>query len=152
MSAVRSRGTRSEIDLRRRLSALGFRYRVNVRDLPGRPDIVFPKYKSVVFIHGCFWHSHECPFGAAPQTRRVWWKRKLEGNRVRDQDVLAILHGVGWRTAVVWECSFRGAGAKRDTTLDSIARRIAVFVRSRRRHLEIAGKTAKGAGNPRRGD
>jgi DNA mismatch endonuclease (patch repair protein) len=131
MAAVRSKNTKSEIEIRRRLFRLGFRYRLHGRDMPGKPDLIFPRYRAVVFINGCFWHNHDCQFGALPLTRRNWWRSKLEGNRKRDEKVLSILHEEGWRTLIVWECSFRKATRNRESVLNDIAGKISRFLCSR---------------------
>lgn len=137
MSAVRSENTLVEMEIRRRLFALGFRYRLHDRRLPGRPDLVFPQYTAVILVHGCFWHHHGCHLSEIPQTRRDWWKRKLLGNRRRDRRVVSELHDRGWRTLTIWECSFRRRGTRRQSALDRIAVRAAAFLRSRRSTLEI---------------
>jgi len=108
MSGIRGKDTKPEFLIRRALHARGFRYRLHDRSLPGHPDLVLPKYRSIVFIHGCFWHMHGCHLFKWPSTRRDWWKAKLEGNARRDQVNIARLHGLGWRVAVVWECALKG--------------------------------------------
>lgn len=106
MSAIRGKDTRPEMTVRRALHSNGFRYRLHVKDLPGKPDIVLPKYKAVIFIHGCFWHRHEgCHYAATPASRRDFWVSKLEANRRRDQDNHTKLADAGWRIFVVWESS-----------------------------------------------
>lgn len=108
MSAIRSRNTAPEMFLRRQLHQRGFRYRLNVRDLPGRPDIVLPRYSAVIFAHGCFWHGHDCHLFRWPGTRVDFWKSKITRNREVDRAALDALQARGWRTAVVWECALRG--------------------------------------------
>lgn len=139
MAAVRSKNTVAEVELRRCLFHLGYRYRLHVRGLPGTPDIVFPKYRAIVFLNGCFWHNHDCRFGALPTTRRRWWRKKLEGNRKHDSAVIASLLAQQWRALVIWECSFRRTGNKRAASLNSIADRVSGFLRSRRRMAVISG-------------
>lgn len=113
MSGIRGKDTRPEMKLRKALFAKGFRYRVNDRRLPGRPDLVFPRYRAVVMVHGCFWHHHEnCRFATVPATRTEFWMAKFEANRKRDQYVLDELARAGWRCAVVWECSLKGKQAE----------------------------------------
>jgi DNA mismatch endonuclease, patch repair protein len=87
------------------LHAAGFRFRLHVKKLPGKPDLVLEKYKTVVFVHGCFWHGHECEKFRWPKTRREFWKEKIEGNCSRDLKALAELHAIGWHSALVWECN-----------------------------------------------
>jgi len=108
MSGIRGKDTKPEMVLRRALHADGFRYRLHDKSLPGRPDLVFPRFKAVVFVHGCFWHGHAgCPYFKVPSTRAEFWTAKIEGNRSRDERDRVALEAAGWRTAVVWECATR---------------------------------------------
>ena len=108
MSGIRGKNTKPEMLLRSALHRLGFRYRLHVKSLPGRPDLVFPGRHAVVFVHGCFWHGHEgCKYFKIPDTRRDFWEGKILGNRRRDSRDREALEANGWRTAVVWECSTR---------------------------------------------
>ncbi len=97
MSRIRGKDTKPELMLRRGLHALGLRFRLHRKDLPGRPDMVFPRYRAAVLVHGCFWHAHDCPLFKWPATRREFWAAKIEGNRARDLRDLAGLAAVGWR-------------------------------------------------------
>jgi len=108
MSGIRSANTKPEMVLRRALHALGFRYRLHERNLPGKPDIYLPRYKAVVFVHGCFWHGHDCPLFKVPATRPEFWLAKIERNRAIDNRNEQALSALGWRIAVVWECALRG--------------------------------------------
>lgn len=108
MSGIRGKNTRPEILVRSLLHRRGFRFRINVRDLPGKPDVVLPKYHAVIFINGCFWHGHDCSLFRMPGTREDFWKKKIDGNRTRDRKTLEALAGSGWRTGIVWECALRG--------------------------------------------
>lgn len=108
MAAVRSSDTSPELAIRKALHARGFRYRTNVRELPGKPDIVLPKYRAAIFVHGCFWHAHDCALFRLPATRRGFWKDKLERNQKRDEEVGNSLNEAGWRFLTVWECAIRG--------------------------------------------
>lgn len=110
MAAVRSKDTGPEMIVRRIAFALGYRYRLHGRSLPGKPDLVFASRRAVVFVHGCFWHRHTCKNGRAmPKKRRAFWKDKLEGNARRDRRTLAALRKSGWRVLVIWECQTRDA-------------------------------------------
>lgn len=109
MSGIRSKDTRPEMIVRRALHARGFRYRLHAKDLPGKPDLVFPRYKSVVMVHGCFWHGHDCPLFKVPGTRTEFWMAKIGRNRERDAEVRQALAGLGWRVLEVWECELRAA-------------------------------------------
>jgi DNA mismatch endonuclease, patch repair protein len=105
MSGIRGRDTKPEMAVRRYLHARGFRYRLHARELPGRPDIVLPRYRVVVFVHGCFWHRHEgCRFAYHPKSRQEFWGPKLDGNAARDARDQQRLRDLGWRVDVVWEC------------------------------------------------
>jgi DNA mismatch endonuclease, patch repair protein len=108
MSRIRGKDTKPEMLLRRGLHARGLRYRLHRADLPGRPDIVFPRYRAVILVHGCFWHGHNCSLFKLPATRREFWQAKIEGNRVRDARDLRRLADAGWRVLVVWECALKG--------------------------------------------
>ncbi len=108
MAGIRGRDTKPEMVLRHALHALGFRYRLHVRKLPGKPDLVFPKFRAAVFVNGCFWHRHEgCRFTTTPATRPDFWKDKFEGNVARDRRNVLALMDLGWRVAIVWECALR---------------------------------------------
>jgi DNA mismatch endonuclease (patch repair protein) len=105
MASVRNRDTQPELTVRRIAHALGYRFRLHVRDLPGHPDLVFPKYRAVLFVHGCFWHGHEgCKRSQMPTTNVAFWRAKLLRNRDRDESVAQRLAVIGWRIGVIWEC------------------------------------------------
>ena len=137
MSSVRAKNTKLELEVRSRLFAMGFRYRLHRRNLPGTPDIVFPRYSTVIFIHGCFWHYHGCHLSTIPVSRRAWWKDKLQGNRRRDGNAVAKLMTLGWRVLIIWECSFRRPRTNRSEALDRIAARAATFLKAGPSLLEI---------------
>ena len=105
MAGIGGKNTRPEMVVRKHLFAAGFRYRLHRRDLPGRPDIVLPKHKTVIFVHGCFWHRHAgCRFAATPATNAQFWQEKLDGNVERDRRATRALLAAGWRVLRVWEC------------------------------------------------
>ena len=108
MSRIRCRDTKPELLLRRGLHARGLRFRLHRKDLPGCPDLVFPRFRVAVFVHGCFWHGHECPMFKWPRTRTGFWRRKIEGNTERDRRAHAALSENDWRVLVIWECALRG--------------------------------------------
>lgn len=108
MAGIRSRDTRPEMVIRRGLHALGYRYRLHDRRLPGRPDLVFPSRRAVIFIHGCFWHGHDCSLFRWPGARSQFWRDKIGGNIARDARVRAELRAAGWRVINIWECALRG--------------------------------------------
>lgn len=108
MSQIKNKGTKPEVTLRKALFARGFRYRVNVKTLPGKPDIVLPRYKTVIFVHGCFWHEHPgCKYAYTPKSNTEFWVNKISGNRERDAVVKRKLEESGWKVIVVWECEIR---------------------------------------------
>src|SRR2546426_11174564 len=119
MSRIRGKHTAPEKVVRSLLHRMGFRFRLHGKKLPGRPDIVLPKYRTVVFVHGCFWHRHRgCRNCTTPTNRRVWWLEKLNGNAARDRLHSRALRKLGWRVVVVWECQTERSGFR-----DRLARR-----------------------------
>ncbi|MHB8872217.1 MAG: very short patch repair endonuclease [Myxococcaceae bacterium] len=104
MAAIRSKDTAPERIVRSCLHLMGLRFRLHRRGLPGKPDVVLPRHRAVVFVHGCFWHSHDCVDGHLPKSRRAYWGPKLRGNQVRDKANMALLRDAGWRVLMVWEC------------------------------------------------
>jgi len=108
MSGIHGKNTKPELLVRKYLHGRGLRFRLHAKKLPGKPDLVFPKYKTVVFVHGCFWHRHSgCKFATTPSTREHYWTNKLSENVARDSYQIAALGGLGWRVLVVWECELR---------------------------------------------
>lgn len=107
MQSVGQKNTKPEVALRRVLHRLGYRYRIHRKDLPGRPDLVFPSRKKVVFVHGCFWHGHNCSKGRLPKSRPEFWVPKIEGNKARDARAIDRLTEMGWETHVVWQCEMK---------------------------------------------
>ena len=124
MRAVKGKNTKPEITLRKALFTRGFRYRLNVKDLPGKPDLVFPKYRAAIFVNGCFWHGHDCKRGArTPKTNRDYWIAKIARNQERDKAALSALAELGWRTLTIWECELRD--------LEDAATRAEAFLQTR---------------------
>lgn len=108
MSSIKGKNTQPEILLRKYLHANGFRFRIHVAGLPGKPDIVLAKYRLCIFVHGCFWHQHEgCKLAAMPHTNLEFWEKKFAANKKRDEEVNIKLHNLGWRVFVIWECGIR---------------------------------------------
>jgi DNA mismatch endonuclease (patch repair protein) len=108
MSRIKGKDTKPEMLVRRFLFAQGFRYRLHVKTLPGKPDIVLPKYKTVLFIHGCFFHGHEnCRYFKVPATRTEWWLDKINGNKKRDKEAEKQLIETGWKVVTIWECELK---------------------------------------------
>jgi len=112
MGRVRGKDTRPEMVVRRLVFSMGYRYRLHVKDLPGRPDLVFPGKRKVIFVHGCFWHGHRCPMGdRMPKSRVEFWSAKLARNAERDREVAGALRRLGWSRLVIWECQLRDTRA-----------------------------------------
>jgi DNA mismatch endonuclease (patch repair protein) len=107
MKGIGPANTRPELTVRKALHKAGFRFRLHCKDLPGKPDIVLPRYRSVIFVHGCFWHMHDCRYFKLPSTRRDFWTQKLGSNKERDERKRRLLEETGWHVLVVWECEIR---------------------------------------------
>lgn len=108
MAAIRSKGTGPEIVVRRTLHSLGFRFRLHAKSMPGTPDIVLPRYRAVVLVHGCFWHGHGCPRSSLPKTRTDFWCDKIRANQARDAQTTMALQALSWRVCIVWSCAVAG--------------------------------------------
>lgn len=123
MSRIRGKNTVPEMIVRRLVHGMGFRYRLHRRDLPGRPDLVFPARREVIFVHGCFWHRHACRFGSVrPRTNAEFWEEKRSGNVARDKLAMEALAALGWTARIVWECETRNPNA--------LGRSLRAFLRS----------------------
>jgi DNA mismatch endonuclease, patch repair protein len=119
MSRIKSKDTKPELLVRQYLFKQGFRYRLHDRKLPGKPDIVLKKYKTAIFVHGCFWHGHEgCRYYVIPKTRTEWWQNKIEGNRSRDIKNIKALQEAGWKVISIFECELKKV--KRENTLQKV--------------------------------
>ncbi|MGA9795910.1 MAG: very short patch repair endonuclease [Rhizomicrobium sp.] len=138
MSGIRGKNTKPELLIRKALHAAGFRYRLHVKDLPGKPDIVLPRYNAVIFVHGCFWHGHDCHLFRWPRSREEFWQKKLAGNRANDAKHLVSLREAGWRVLTIWECSLKG---KTRLAADKRSRRVIKWLQSRSTRGEIAGRS-----------
>ena len=108
MSRIKGKDTKPELIVRSQLHKMGFRFRLHRKDLPGKPDIVLPKYKTVIFVHGCFWHRHEnCKYSSTPKTRKEFWENKFKENVIRDKSHQKKLSSIGWKIIIVWECEIK---------------------------------------------
>ncbi len=136
MSRIRSTNTKPELVIRKALHRLGFRYRLHSPRITGRPDIVLPAHHAAVFIHGCFWHGHDCSFYRQPKTRPEFWATKIGANRTRDRKVGTLLKDAGWRRLVIWECALRG---QPQDVIDGVVNRAATWIRSGKGDAEIRG-------------
>ncbi|MBE7459622.1 MAG: DNA mismatch endonuclease Vsr [Zoogloeaceae bacterium] len=140
MSRIRSKDTGPELLVRRLLHGRGFRYRLHVREMPGKPDLVFPKYHAAIFVSGCFWHGHDCPLFRLPGTRQDFWRDKIERNRANDLRTVERLSSSGWRILTVWECALRG---KSEEDVGRVADCIVAWLQTGTAGNEITGKNAR---------
>ena len=121
MSAIKSKNTKPEIKVRKVLHSMGYRFRLHRKDLPGSPDIVLPKFKTVIFVHGCFWHRHEnCKYASNPKTRKEFWENKFKANAKRDKEIQEKIINIGWQYVVIWECETKNIDNLREKLIDSI--------------------------------
>ena len=119
MSAIKSKNTKPEIKVRKVLHSMGYRFRLHRKDLPGSPDIVLPKYKTVIFVHGCFWHRHKnCKYATTPKTRQEFWNKKFTTNIERDLEIHEKIKNLNWRSVVIWECETKHMENLRDKIID----------------------------------
>ena len=119
MSKISGKETKPEIQVRKFLFSNGFRYRKNDKRYPGKPDIVLPKYKTVIFVHGCFWHGHDCSAGKLPETNKKFWQEKIGKSKERDAKNIAELENLGWNIIVIWQCEIKNKEL-RATKLESV--------------------------------
>ena len=123
MSQIKAKNTKPEMLVRKFLHAIGFRYSLHKKTLHGKPDIVLPKYKTIIFIHGCFWHGHKnCKYFVVPKTRTKWWLNKIAANKANDEKAVKVLKKEGWRVITVWECALKPA--KQEKTLHRILQKL----------------------------
>ncbi|WP_240538006.1 very short patch repair endonuclease [Bradyrhizobium japonicum] len=134
MASVGQKDTGPEVLLRKALHRRGLRYKLHDRALPGSPDLVFPRFEAVVFVHGCYWHSHGCYRSTMPKSRKAFWTAKFAANRARDARNRAELSERGWRVLTVWECALRGRTAR---SLDGLAKRVESWLKSKKRCGDI---------------
>lgn len=135
MAGIKGRNTKPELLIRSLLHKKGFRFRLHVKNLPGKPDIVLPKYKSIIFIHGCFWHGHQgCHLFRLPATRTEFWQEKILRNQTNDHRAVELLLASNWRVCIVWECSIRGA--KKDP--EKVVNKISDWLSGNELFLEIS--------------
>ncbi|MFJ7789051.1 very short patch repair endonuclease [Pseudomonas sp. NPDC096925] len=122
MSGIKGKNTSPELVIRKALHARGFRFRIHTTHLPGKPDLILPKFRAAIFVHGCFWHGHNCRYFKTPKTRTEFWMDKIEKNKVRDAIQIAKLNEAGWRTLIIWECAIRKMKSENSITLiDTVA-------------------------------
>lgn len=134
MAGIRGKDTKPEMLIRRGLHALGFRYRLHGRKLAGKPDLVLARFAAVIFVHGCFWHGHDCPLFRLPGTGQDFWQKKIATNQANDAKASDTLQASGWRVATVWECALRGKNRK---PLGDVLAELATWLRGETKTLTI---------------
>ena len=142
MSRIRGRDTKPEMLLRRGLHRRGLRFRLHRKDLPGCPDLVFPRFHAVLFVHGCFWHGHSCPMFKVPATRTDFWLGKISGNVDRDRKAVVALVKDGWRVLTIWECALRG---RQQLDRTGVLEKAEAFLMGKRNTAYITGRQAGSA-------
>lgn len=136
MSGIRGKDTKPELIIRKGLHRSGYRYKLHDSQLPGKPDLVFPKYNAIIFVHGCFWHKHDCHLFKWPSSRKQFWKDKLLGNEEKDKENNQELRALGWRILLIWECALKG---KTNLYTSTVLESAAEFLESDKEFLEIRG-------------
>lgn len=137
MAGIRGKNTKPEMIIRRGLHARGFRYLLHDKRLPGKPDLVFPRHGAVIFVHGCFWHGHDCHLFKWPKTRKGFWRKKINRNQEIDERAIAALKKAGWRCCIIWECSLKGPTR---LPVASVVDRIVTWLGSSKHGLVIRGR------------
>ena len=140
MAAVKGKNTRPELAIRSALHRRGFRFRLHRKDLPGRPDLVFTGRGAVIFVHGCFWHGHDCHLFRWPKSREEFWRDKIGTNIERDRQQRQALAEAGWRIGTVWECALKG---KTRLPFDCVVDQCSIWLKSDIKTLEVSGDTAR---------
>ena len=136
MSGIKGADTKPEMIIRSGLHKRGFRFRLHDKKLPGKPDLVLPKYHAVIFVNGCFWHKHKCHLFKWPKTREDFWREKIEGNAARDERNIQALLDEGWRVMTIWECALKGKTRRPEA---EVANEITAWLSRSSSHAEIAG-------------
>ena len=142
MAGIRGKNTKPELVIRSVLHRRGFRFRLYRRDLPGKPDLVFPKHRAVIFIHGCFWHGHDCHLFQWPKTREDFWRQKIGSNVARDRRQFSALRDAGWRVATIWECAMKG---RYRLPVETVAENCAGWLVSDENELGLEGDETRSA-------
>lgn len=142
MSGIKGKNTRPELVIRSALHKRGFRFRLHRNDLPGKPDLVFTRHNAVLFVHGCFWHGHDCHMFHWPKSREGFWREKIGKNALRDQQQRKALVDAGWRIGIIWECALKG---KTRLPFDSVVDQCTTWLKSDMKTLELSGDEARAA-------
>lgn len=140
MAGIKSKDTRGEMAIRKGLHKLGFRYQLHRKDLPGKPDLVFPKHHAVIFVNGCFWHAHNCHLFKWPSSRPDFWQEKIISNKIRDNSNIKKYIDISWKVLIVWECSLKG---KTRRNLNEVINTAANWLLYDSQNAEIEGKSIK---------
>lgn len=140
MAAVKGKNTKPELAIRSALHRRGFRFRLHRKDLPGKPDLVFTRRNALIFVHGCFWHGHDCHLFRWPKSREAFWREKIGKNIQRDEQQYLALSETGWRIGRVWECALKG---KTRLRFDDVIDQCAIWLKSDIRKLEVRGDAAR---------
>lgn len=140
MSGIRGKDTKPELAIRSALHRAGFRFRLHRKDLPGRPDLVFPRHDAVLFVHGCFWHGHDCHLFRWPKSREDFWREKIGKNIARDQVQHQALADSGWRVGTIWECALKG---KTRLPFDKVVDQCSIWLKSSIKTFEVSGHEAR---------
>jgi DNA mismatch endonuclease (patch repair protein) len=128
MSKIGAKDTKPELAVRKTLHSFGIRYRLHYKTLPGTPDLVLPKYKTVIFVNGCFWHSHNCPKGTSrPKTNKEFWENKISNNVKRDTMTKKVLTGLGWKVVTIWECQTKDLSSLQKTLLNLLPKKDSIL-------------------------
>ena len=136
MAGIRGKDTKPELIIRSALHRRGFRFRLHCRNLPGKPDLVFPKYRAIILIHGCFWHGHGCHLFRWPKSRADFWREKINSNIARDRRQYSALRDAGWRIAKIWECALKGCYR---LPVSEVAKTCAEWLESDKTELGLSG-------------
>ncbi len=136
MAGIRAKDTAPELTIRRGLHAMGYRYRLHSASTPGKPDLLLPRWRSAIFVNGCFWHGHDCHLFRMPSTRKDFWRAKITRNVARDKEVATMLASDGWRALTVWECAMKGRTRLRR---EEVLARVDAWLRGDSRHGDIRG-------------
>ena len=145
MAGIRGKDTKPEMIIRRGLHRMGFRYRLHDSRLPGKPDLIFPRYQAVIFVHGCFWHCHDCHLFKWPSSRKAFWREKIEGNRKRDSLSSRKIQDTGWRVLTVWECACKGRTRRSEA---EVVEAVANWLTTGTGNLELRGIQDGSNGRP----
>ena len=140
MAGIKGKNTKPELAIRSALHRRGFRYRLHRKDLPGKPDLVFTGWSAVIFVHGCFWHGHNCHLFRWPKSREDFWRAKIGKNIERDRKQFLTLIETGWRIGMVWECALKG---KTRLPFDSVVNQCSIWLKSDNKTLEVSGYEAR---------